>query len=222
MPTSLSIDRPISLCTFTFSDGRRCRTPRTARHQHLCTYHARKESQTRAAEKVGQDIAYDLSGSVTTASDLTSALRHLFTAVAQGHIKPKTANTLAYLAQTLVQSIRLSQGEYIDAFGKDAWHEEVEGHLYPDAQEPQPAQLPAPATPSAPIRDTPADERANPEQHTETAQEAETEESEETEHNDRPDPNDNSSETGPEPGPGPNLPQRAMQGGNHLTNKPPS
>src|SRR5271168_123816 len=189
MPTSLSIDRPISLCTFTFSDGRRCRTPRTAHHQHLCTYHARKESQTRAAEKVGQDIAYDLSGSVTTASDLTSALRHLFTAVAQGHIKPKTANTLAYLAQTLVQSIRLSQGEYIDAFGKDAWHEEVEGHLYPDDAEPQPTQLPAPA----PIQHPPADEPANPEQHPETEQNEEAEQNEETEQDNEADPNDNSS-----------------------------
>jgi len=215
MPTSLSIDRPISLCTFTFSDGRRCRTPRTARHQHLCTYHARKESQTRAAEQVGQDIAYDLSGSVTTASDLTSALRHLFTAVAQGHIKPKTANTLAYLAQTLVQSIRLSQGEYIDAFGKDAWHEEVEGHLYPDDAEPQPAQLPAPATPPAPIQDPPADEPANPEQH------PETEQNEEAEQNNETDPDDNSSETEPEPHPNRTAADPETGGDNYLANKPP-
>src|SRR5271170_3976521 len=118
MPTSLSIDRPISLCTFTFSDGRHCRTPRTASHQHLCTYHARKESQARAAQKLGKDISYDLSGNTTTANDLTAALSHLFAAVANGHVKPKTANTLAYLGQTLVQSVQLSQREFVDTFGE--------------------------------------------------------------------------------------------------------
>jgi hypothetical protein len=139
------IDRPISMCTFTFADGRHCRTPRSASHQHLCTYHARKESQARAAQKLGSDIAFDLSGETTTANDLTAALCHLFAAVAQGHVKPKTANTLAYLGQTLVQSIQLAKLEFIEAFGARGWHAEVEGHLYPPKPpKPQPSPEPEP------------------------------------------------------------------------------
>jgi hypothetical protein len=143
MSTSFSIDHRTSMCTFTFADGRHCRTPRTASHQYLCTYHARKESQARATQKLGSDIAYDLSGKTTTANDLTAALCHLFTAVAKGDVKPKTANTLAYLAQTLVQSIQISQREFVDTFGERAWHAEVEGHLYPTPP-PKPEPPPAP------------------------------------------------------------------------------
>lgn len=227
MSTSLSIDRRISLCTFTFADGRRCRMPHCAAHPELCTYHARKESQTRAAEKAGRDIAYDLSGSVATASDLTSALRHLFSAVAQGHIKPKTANTLAYLAQTLVQSIQLSHQEYIATFGEDAWNEEVESHLYPDEDEPQPAQLPSPTPPpAAPPHDTQTHESEDSQPETETEPPAEPEPTDETTQNDASDQNDESapqdglSATEPAPDPHPNPQCAAQQGGNYLANKP--
>jgi len=34
------------LCSFTFADGRQCRTPRRAGHSHLCFFHARKEAQS--------------------------------------------------------------------------------------------------------------------------------------------------------------------------------
>ena len=137
MSTALSIDRRISLCSFTFADGRRCRMPHCASHPDLCTYHARKDAQDLAAKKVGNTISYDLSGEVSTACDVAAAIRHLFAAVAQGHIKPKTANTLAYLAQTLVQSAHLSKLEYIDAFGVNAWRDQVESHLYPEEQSPE-------------------------------------------------------------------------------------
>jgi len=145
MSATFSIDRSNSMCTFTFTDGRHCRTPRTASHQHFCTYHARKESQARAVQKLGSDIAYDLSGKTTTANDLTAALSHLFAAVAQGHVKPKSANTLAYLGQTLVQSIQLAKLEFIEAFGARDWHAEVEAHLYPpEPPKPEPPPTPDP------------------------------------------------------------------------------
>src|SRR5258706_16360207 len=90
-----------SLCSFTFADGRRCRTPRRDTHPYLCAFHARKEAQALAGEEAGQEIAYHLSGGYVSACDLSSALGRLFSAVAQGQIKPKTASTLAYLGQTL-------------------------------------------------------------------------------------------------------------------------
>ncbi len=135
-----------SLCSFTFDDGRRCRTPRLSSHPHLCYFHARKEAQARATQEIGRDISSFLSGSYLSACDLSSALGCLFTAVAQGQVKPKTASTLAYLGQTLVQSIQLAENEYINAFGTDSWRRTIRSSFAP----------PTPAPPSSNQKSDPA------------------------------------------------------------------
>jgi len=61
MSTTRSKDRA-GLCSFTFANGHRCRSLRSTSHPHLCYYHARKESQARAAEQIGRDISYYFSG----------------------------------------------------------------------------------------------------------------------------------------------------------------
>jgi hypothetical protein len=141
-----------SLCSFTFADGRRCRIPRCSAHPHLCFDHARKEAQALAAQQVGRKIAADLAGGYLSACDLSSALARLFSAVAQGHIKPKTASTLAYLGQTLLQSIQFAQGEYINAFGTNSWRSAIRSSFAPPAPatepDPKPDLLPS-ATPSS-------------------------------------------------------------------------
>ena len=146
-----------SLCSFTFADGRQCRTPRAA-HPYLCAFHARKDAQALAAEAAGKDIAYHLSGAFVSACDLTSALGRLFSAVAQGQIKPKTASTLAYLAQSLVQTLPLAQEEYIEAYDTDTWRDTIRtsheqsadhfaDHTSPDPQSPTPGSESAAAAP---------------------------------------------------------------------------
>jgi hypothetical protein len=137
-----------SLCSFTFADGRQCRTPRSASHPHLCYDHARKEAQALAAQQMGRNIAADLSGGYLSACDLSSALARLFSGVAQGHVKPKTASTLAYLGQTLVQSIHLAQHEYINAFGTDTWRRTVRSSFAPPPAPPESAAQPAPRQPA--------------------------------------------------------------------------
>jgi hypothetical protein len=139
------------LCFFTFADGRQCRTPRSAGHPYLCAFHARKEAQALAGQEAGKDIAYHLSGSYVSACDLSSALGRLFSAVAQGQMKPKTASTLAYLGQTLVQTLHLAQDEYINAYGTDSWretirtsHEQSADHMSPDPPSPPLQSTPAP------------------------------------------------------------------------------
>ncbi len=140
------------LCSFTFTDGRRCLTPRSDSHPHFCFFHARKEAQARAADKLGSDLSYFFSGDYVSACDLSTALGRLIPAVAQGHIKPRTASTIAYLAQTLVQTIHLSQHEYIETFGDDSWTDAVQNsvnenfkHRFPPLP-PQQNQPPAPPT----------------------------------------------------------------------------
>jgi hypothetical protein len=146
MSTNRSKDRS-GLCAFTFADGRRCRTPRRSGHPHLCFFHAQKEAKSRAAQQTGDDISSHISGFYVSACDLSTALARLFSAVAQGEIKPKTATTLAYLGQTLLQSIPLAQHEFINAFSTDAWRKTVRASFIGPEDPPQPAPQPAPAQP---------------------------------------------------------------------------
>src|SRR6266705_3907041 len=101
-----------SLCRFTFADGRQCRTPRSPGHSDLCSNHARKDSQARAADKLARELSYFSSGQYLSACDLTAALGRLLPAVVRGDIKPRSARTLAYLSQTLAQTIHLAEDEY--------------------------------------------------------------------------------------------------------------
>jgi hypothetical protein len=152
--SSLRVQDGVSLCLFTFTDGRRCRTPRSGAHPHFYFYHARKESQARIAEKLSNDLYYFLSGDYVSACDLSTVLGRLISTVARGDIKPKAANTLAFLAQTLSQTIRLSQDEYINAFGTDGWRKAVRDsvNLNSDYLHPEPAETsPAPPVPQTPV-----------------------------------------------------------------------
>jgi hypothetical protein len=136
-----------SLCRFTFSDGRQCRSPRSNNHPRFCHDHARKASQSRAADKLAADLAFFFSGEYLSACDLSAALGRLFPAVVRGDIKPRTARTLSYLAQTLVQTIHLAQDEYIKACGPLAWCDTVRKSIDQNSQLdtaalPQPIQEP--------------------------------------------------------------------------------
>ena len=107
----------VSLCIFSFSDGRRCRTPRLRDNPHFCFYHAQKEASARTAQKLGKDLASFFSGDYLSACDLSTALARLIPAVVRGDVKPRAARTVAYLAQTLLQSIHIGQHEYIERWG---------------------------------------------------------------------------------------------------------
>ncbi len=148
--SSLSPKDRVSLCSFTFSDGRRCRTPRKRNHPHFCFYHAQKEARARAADNLGKDLAYFFSGDYLSACDLSTALARLIPAVVRGDVKPRTARTVAYLAQTLLQAIHISQAEYINAFGTDGWRKAIRNSVngnhdyrFPPAPEPQQSALSA-------------------------------------------------------------------------------
>ncbi|HYL61025.1 MAG TPA: hypothetical protein VE077_00265 [Candidatus Methylomirabilis sp.] len=122
---SLSPNDRLSLCRFTFADGRQCRTPRVAANPNFCFYHAQKEAQSQAVAKLAADLSFIFSGTYVSANDLSAALSRLVPAVLLGHIKPRTARTLAYMIQTLLQTIRLSQHEFINTFGSKTWRKAV-------------------------------------------------------------------------------------------------
>jgi hypothetical protein len=128
-----------------------------------------KEARARTAQKLGKDLAYFFSGDYLSACDLSAALARLIPAVVRGDVKPKTAHTVAYLVQTLLQAIHLSQHEYCEAFSSNAWRKSIRNsvngnrdYLFPpdpeqsESPQPQPAQpqtqphQPAPASQPAP------------------------------------------------------------------------
>ncbi len=153
--SSLSPKDRVSLCSFTFSDGRRCCTPRFANHPHFCPYHAEKEARAHAADTLGKDLAYFFSGDYLSACDLSTALGRLIPAVIRGDVKPKTAHTVAYLMQTLLQAIHVSQHEYGEAFGGNAWRQSIRNsvnanHDYLDP-EPEPRESPQPQPVEPPL-----------------------------------------------------------------------
>jgi len=144
MPSLTAKDR-VSLCLFSFTDGRRCRPPRISNHPHFCFYHVQKESQSQATAKLAKDLDYFFSGDYLSANDLNTALGRLIPAVIRDEIKPRVARTVAYMLQTLLQSTRLAQHEYINAYSTDGWRNAVHtsvkanhDHLYPPDPEADP------------------------------------------------------------------------------------
>ena len=103
-------------CHFTFADGRRCTMHQFPDDMGLCYYHGEEYRERLKAREIGRDIAHFFGTDVLTNCDLTSALGALFAATAQGHIKPKTATALAYLAQVITQNQQLAKDEFLECF----------------------------------------------------------------------------------------------------------
>ncbi len=167
--SSLSPKDRVSLCSFTFSDGRRCRSPRFGNHPRFCPDHAQKEARARARQNLGKDLAHYFSGDYLSACDLSTALGCLIPAVIRGDVKPRTARTVAYLAQTLMQAIHISQDEYINTFGTDGWRKSIRNSVngnhnyrFPPAPEPQQSESPQPQPATAPQPEHPGQPQPQP------------------------------------------------------------
>lgn len=142
------------VCSYTFSDGRRCRSLRFD-HALFCPAHARKEARAFARDLAAERIARCLPSGYLSANDLAAALSRLFSAVAHGHISPKAAATLAYLGQTLAQILARTQQEYISAFGSTNWHNVIADSFASRdaAPPPEPAHPHMPSSPLPPAFD---------------------------------------------------------------------
>ncbi len=149
MSSQRSEDRA-HVCSYTFSDGRRCRSLRFD-HALFCPAHARKEARAFARDLAAEQIARCLPAGYLSANDLAAALSRLFSAVAHGHISPKAAATLAYLGQTLAQILARTQHEYVSAFGSTSWHNTIADSFASRDAAPAPEH---PRTPSSPLPPT--------------------------------------------------------------------
>jgi hypothetical protein len=179
MPSLSAKDR-VSLCQFTFADGRRCRTPRTGKHPHFCFDHAQKEARALAEESLSKDLAYFFSGDYLSACDLSTAMGRLIPAVIRGDVKPRAARTVAYMAQILLQSIHIAQNEYIEAAGMEGWRKSIlnsvndnYNYRFPPAPATTGVGSPAPA-PQQPASPQPEPASARPQPQPRASQPAQT------------------------------------------------
>jgi hypothetical protein len=135
-------------CRFTFADGRQCKQPICADEMGLCYYHQTKYDERKNKLVAGERISRYLNIDVLTATDLNSALSALFSATAKGNIKPKTAATLAYLGQIMLQTQALAKQEYLDSYEAE-WFEIVQ-----NSQTLNPERKPLTAAAEQPSADT--------------------------------------------------------------------
>jgi hypothetical protein len=148
----------VSLCRYTFSDQRQCRTPRSPHHPHFCFYHARLESQSASAAELADDIAYFFSGDYISANDLSRVLARILPAIIRGDIKPRLAKTIVYLAQTLNQTIQLAQHEYINSFGPNGWRDVIHNGVIQNFKRDNPSAAPEDSAPNEQPDEVEADE----------------------------------------------------------------
>jgi hypothetical protein len=91
-------------------------------------------------------LSYFFSGQYLSACDLGAALGRLLPAVVRGDIKSRSACTLAYLSQTLAQTIHLAEHEYTNALGTDSWRRAICNSVHQnfDHRHPSPPSQPPP------------------------------------------------------------------------------
>jgi len=95
--------QPHPRCNFQFADGRRCRMLRDPRQQ-LCLFHHRELLQLESSEEIGAELLA-LGGNFQDPIALNFVLGKLFAHVATGRMHRRTASTLAYIAQLLLQTL---------------------------------------------------------------------------------------------------------------------
>ena len=139
----------MSLCTFTFADGRQCKLPRHVTEPDLCYFHARKLRAQLNAEEAGRQISAFLDTDILTACELNSAFAALFSATARGIVNPKTASALTNLGQLMLKTHLHAKEEFLDAF-EQSWGEitcEATSFAQPDSPPPAGELVPlAPAS----------------------------------------------------------------------------
>ncbi len=109
MSTNLAAPRSDTLCKIIFDDGKRCHMSKAPGEPHHCYFHARRRAQNDAEQEAIDKITAALDRKIISLDDLASAIAHTIRGVAEGYIEPKTAATIAYLCQSLVQTVTAAE-----------------------------------------------------------------------------------------------------------------
>lgn len=122
------------MCSFTYSDGRRCRLPRAATGEGYCQAHAAKLRKQRAEECVASLLTEPIAHQALSSTSLTFMLARLFALVANGHVPPKTSNALLRIVDGLRKTLPNTTREFLNCYDTRGLRTLVES-LYTEQQE---------------------------------------------------------------------------------------
>jgi len=94
-------------CSHLDANQRRCRMLLSPGHPTLCAHHATQERQDAETARLAAQLAEPTPGS-KSAADINVVLAQLFSAVSNKRIDQRQGALLAYIAQLMLQSLKLS------------------------------------------------------------------------------------------------------------------
>lgn len=108
----ISREQRAQLCSFTYTDGRRCRQPRTSTGEGYCYNHSRKIREQQQLRELLDYILEPLIHNTVSSTTLTFLLVRLYTAVAYGNVPAKTSNALLRIVETLRRTLPDTEHEF--------------------------------------------------------------------------------------------------------------
>ncbi|HUJ39796.1 MAG TPA: hypothetical protein VLW54_04560 [Candidatus Acidoferrales bacterium] len=104
-------------CSFTSTDGRRCRMLRDPAHPDLCYHHAERELRSLAPGEL-EPLAAEILGPIRdfrSAAAINVALGNLFVQLADGRLDVRRAAVLTYIAQSIQHTVKSLAMESVDS-----------------------------------------------------------------------------------------------------------
>jgi len=114
--TSSTSTLPDNRCSYTSTDGRRCRMFRSSDHPDLCHHHAVRELRS-LDQATLEPLAAEILGPIRdfrSAAAINAAVANMFVLLADGRLDTKRAAVLTYMAQFLNQTLKQVSWEQID------------------------------------------------------------------------------------------------------------
>jgi hypothetical protein len=150
-------------CSFTTPRGRRCAEFRSARHDSLCAYHARREQEADpSTTPEARAIVSEVLGTrenFQTATQVNQALGKIFALRARKLISIRDAALLGYLSQLLLNSLHSVHTEFENVYSSRAWESIIEDALRHPGLNLPPLEEEGVASPVSGIRLTPEKSR---------------------------------------------------------------
>lgn len=110
--------RPRNRCQHVTTAGRRCRMLRAPGHPGLCFFHAQQNAQFIDADEVATELITGI-GDAGAPIDINRALGKLLKLVAMERIPLRTARTLAYISQKILEIVGPISGGFVEGAEND-------------------------------------------------------------------------------------------------------
>lgn len=108
VPVISSVPSEPNRCSHLDANQRRCRMLVSSAHPTLCAHHASQERQRALAARLASELTASAPGT-RSAPEINRVLAQLFSAVSDRKIDLRQGALLAYIAQLMLQTIKLGE-----------------------------------------------------------------------------------------------------------------